>query len=99
MIPLFLALFFVVRGTPVLCYRSHLARGERLSFALYVSTALPMVVAITHIGVETGRMQGDIAAALVGAAIVSVLLFPAIAGGLRATNSLRTSQGDTAQSE
>ncbi len=94
LIPLFLVMLLVVRGTPVLFYGNSLARRDRLSFALYVSTALPMVVAITHIGVETGRLQGDVAAALVGAAILSVLLFPAIAAGLRAKDTLRTTGGD-----
>ena len=99
LIPLFLVLFLVVRGTPVFFYRNHLARGERLSFALYASTALPMVVAITHVGVQTGRMQGDIAAALVGAAILSVLLFPAIGGSLRARNSSPATGADPEWSE
>lgn len=94
LIPLFLGLFLVVRGTPVFFYRNHLARGERLPFALYVSTALPMVVAITHIGVQTGHMHGEIAAALVGAAILSVLLFPAIAGALRKSNSSRATRAN-----
>lgn len=94
LIPIFLTTFLVVRGTPVLLYRNHLAMGERLSFALYASTALPMVVAITHVGVRTGHMQGDIATALVGAAIMSVLLFPAIAGGLRTGTLLRTAGRD-----
>jgi len=87
LVPLFLALFLVVRGTPVYLYRTYLARGERLPFALYASTALPMVVAISHIGVQSGLMHRDIAAALVGAAILSVLLFPAIGGALRAGNA------------
>ena len=83
LVPAFLALFLVVRGAPVFLYRNDLAKGERVSFALYASTALPMVVAITHIGVQTGRMRGDIAAALVGAAVLSVLLFPAVGNALR----------------
>ena len=41
-----------------------------------------MVVAITEIGVRSGRMRSDIAAALVGAGMLSVLLFPTIAGVL-----------------
>lgn len=99
LIPLFLVLFLLVRGTPVFLYRNHLARGERLSFALYVSTALPMVVAITHIGVQTGRMQGDIATALIGAAILSVLLFPAIGGFLHARSSSPATEADPEWSE
>ena len=34
-----------------------------------------LVVAITDIGVATGRMRGDNAAALVGAGMLSLLLF------------------------
>jgi hypothetical protein len=49
LVPLFLALFLVVRGTPVFLYRNDIAKGQRLSFALYAATALPMVVAITEV--------------------------------------------------
>jgi len=41
---------------------------------------LPLVAAVAVLGVRTGRLKTDIAAALVGAAMLSVLLFPAIAG-------------------
>lgn len=83
LVPLFLILFLVVRGAPVFLYRHDLAKGERLPFALYAATALSLVVAITHIGVQTGRLHSDIAAALVGAGLLSVLLFPTLAGALR----------------
>jgi Kef-type K+ transport system membrane component KefB len=97
LIPVFLTLFLVVRGAPVLLYRNDLPKGERLSFALYVSTALPMVVAITHMGVQTGRMQSDIAGALVGAAILSVLLFPAIGAALRSKSVSLAPSANTGQ--
>lgn len=83
LVPAFLALFVAVRGTPVFLYPNDLATGERLPFALYASTALLMVVAITHIGVQTGRMPTDLAATLVGAGMVSVLVFPALGNALR----------------
>jgi Kef-type K+ transport system membrane component KefB len=86
LVPMFLALFLVVRGTPVILYRKVLAKEERWPFVLYSATALPMVVAITSIGVRTGRLGSDLAAALVGAALLSVLLFPAIAGALLSRN-------------
>lgn len=92
LVPVFLALFLVVRGTPALLYRNDIAKDERLPFALYSATALPMVVAITEIGVQTGRMGSDIAAGLVGAGLVSVLLFPVIAGVLL-SKSARTAPG------
>jgi Kef-type K+ transport system membrane component KefB len=90
LLPLFLVLLFVVRGTPVWFYRHDLAKAERLPFALYVATALPLVVAITQIGLRTKKMHPEIAVALVGAALVSVLLFPAIAGALRARDAARS---------
>jgi hypothetical protein len=54
-----------------------------MPFVLYVSTALPLIVAITEIGVATGKMRSDNAAALVGAGMLSVLLFPLFALILR----------------
>jgi Kef-type K+ transport system membrane component KefB len=76
-LPAFLALFLVVRGLPVLLlYRTAIPRADRLPLALYSATALPLVVAITTIGLETGHMRSDTAAALVGAAMVSVIVFP-----------------------
>jgi Kef-type K+ transport system membrane component KefB len=76
-VPLFLALFLVVRGLPVLLlYRQDLPRRDRASLALFSATALPLVVVITGIGLDTGRMRPENAAALVGAALLSVLIFP-----------------------
>lgn len=94
-VPVFLALFLLIRGAPsLLIYRKELGRGERLPFVLYISTALPLVVAITDIGVQTGRMRTDNAAALVGAGMLSVLLFPLIALALRERSGLaRPSRG------
>ena len=83
-VPFFLALFLLIRGAPsLLIYRNTLEKHERLPFVLYISTALPLIVAITDIGVQTGRMRSDNAAALVGAGMASVLLLPLIALTLR----------------
>jgi Kef-type K+ transport system membrane component KefB len=83
-VPLFLALFLVVRGVPVLAlYRRAMVGRDRLAAALLAATGLPLVVAITSIGLDTDRMKPENAAALVGAAILSVLLFPLIGLGLR----------------
>jgi hypothetical protein len=40
---------------------------------------LPLVVVITTIGVDSGRMKPANAAALVGAGMLSVLVFPLVA--------------------
>jgi Kef-type K+ transport system membrane component KefB len=81
-VPLFLGLFLVVRGGPVmLLYRRVMDLRDRRSLALLVSTELPLVVAITTIAVEEGHMRASTAASLVTAAIVSTAVFPIL--GLR----------------
>jgi Kef-type K+ transport system membrane component KefB len=84
-LPLFLALFFVVRGVPALAlYRGVLAdRRDRLALAFYSATELPLVVAITTLAVEANHMRGSTAASLVGAAMISTLAFPLVAMTLR----------------
>lgn len=84
LVPTFLLLFLLVRGGPVLIYRKVLPPNERLPFALFSAVAsLSLIVVITELGVHAG-MSADIAAAVVGAAVLSVLLFPTIAGVLLA---------------
>jgi len=83
-VPLFLALFLLARGLPACLYRSELPMRDRVALGFYSSAALPVVVAIAQIGVETKQMEPGIAAALVGAGMISILLFPQIATALRA---------------
>lgn len=83
LVPVFLGLMLLVRGAPVVFYRNVLSRYERLPFALYSATALPILIAVAQIGVRTGRLHPAIASALIGAGMLSVLLFPTIAGFLR----------------
>jgi Kef-type K+ transport system membrane component KefB len=74
---LFFVLFLVVRGTPaMLLYRGVLRSRQRVALAFYSSTELPLVVAITTIATETGHMKTSTAAGLVGAAMLSTLIFP-----------------------
>ena len=61
---------------------SELPVGLRLP-VVYSGTALPLVVAVTEVGIATGRMRTDSGAALVGAAMLSVLAFPLVALALR----------------
>jgi Kef-type K+ transport system membrane component KefB len=83
LVPISLALFLLVRGAPVFLYRSDLTAAERASFALYSSVAsLSLVVVITEIGVRAKTMSPQMASVLVGAAVLSLLLFPTIAGQL-----------------
>jgi len=76
-VPMFLALFLVVRGIPaLLLYRGVLAARERAALAFFSATELPLVVAITTIATAGGHMRASTAAALVGAAILSTLIYP-----------------------
>lgn len=78
-VPIFLGLMLLVRGAPALfVYKRLLATRERASLMLLQATALPLLVVITQIGLDTDRMKPENAAALVGAGMVSVLVFPLI---------------------
>lgn len=83
LVPAFLLVLLAVRGLPVLLYGQHLQRQERAPFALYSAVAsLSLVVVITDIGVRTHSITAQLAAALVGAAVLSVLIFPTLGGVL-----------------
>ena len=56
---------------------------DRLSMALLGATALPIIVAVTAIGVDEGILSTATAALLVGAGMLSVLLFPLLAMSIR----------------
>jgi hypothetical protein len=58
-----------------------IAASERLPLTLFSATGLPLIVVITTIGTSEGRMLPENAAALVGAGLLSALVFPAL--GLR----------------
>jgi Kef-type K+ transport system membrane component KefB len=74
---LFFCLFLVVRGAPaMLLYRNVLQTRQRAALAFYSATELPLVVAITTIAIESGHMKASTAAGLVGAAMLSTLIFP-----------------------
>ncbi|HTY95453.1 MAG TPA: cation:proton antiporter [Solirubrobacteraceae bacterium] len=80
----FLALFLVVRGIPALVlYRGVLVRRDRTALALLSSTQLPLVLAITTLATSSGHMRPSTAAALVGAAALSTLIFPIVGERLR----------------
>jgi Kef-type K+ transport system membrane component KefB len=84
-LPLFLALFLVVRGGPaLLLYRGVLDLRDRTALAVFSATELPLVVAITTIAVEEGHMRSATAASLVGAGILSTAVLPIVGLRLRA---------------
>jgi Kef-type K+ transport system membrane component KefB len=79
----FLMVFLLVRGLPALLYRNDISMAELLPFAFSASVAsLGLTVVITQIGLHAKIMNPDIAQALVGAALLSLLLYPTLAGVL-----------------
>ncbi|MFZ1117998.1 MAG: hypothetical protein WAN44_19460 [Propionibacteriaceae bacterium] len=46
---------------------------------LLTATALPLLVALAKIGLDSGTMLPENAAALVGAGVLSVIVYPAVA--------------------
>jgi Kef-type K+ transport system membrane component KefB len=73
-------LLLVVRGLPSALLARRTVPGARpVPLLLLTATGLPLVVTITGLGVAAGRMSEAVASALVGAAMLSVLLFPATA--------------------
>lgn len=81
---LFFVLFLVVRGAPaMLLYRGVLKARDRAALAFYSATELPLVVAITTIATEQGHMKSSTAAGLVGAAMLSTLIYPFVGMALR----------------
>jgi Kef-type K+ transport system membrane component KefB len=75
MVPLFVAALLLVRGLPAVIYG--LDRRELLVAGLLQATSLPFLVAATAIGRELDLIGAGEGAALVGAGLISVLLFPA----------------------
>jgi Kef-type K+ transport system membrane component KefB len=81
---MFFGLFLVVRGAPaLLLYRGVLSGRERGALAFYSATELPLVVAITTLAIDQGHMRASTAAGLVGAAMLSTLIFPFVGLALK----------------
>jgi|SRR5215471_83366 len=77
---LFFVLLIVVRGLPsLLVYRHTLAPVQRLEMTFITATSLPLLIALATIGEQDGVMLPATAASLIGAGVLSVLVFPLIA--------------------
>jgi Kef-type K+ transport system membrane component KefB len=78
MVPVFLVALLAARGLPAVLYRRAIG-GRRAAIAcLMQATSLPFIVAATAIGAELRLIGPAESAALVGAGLLSVLLFPLI---------------------
>ncbi|MFO1104396.1 MAG: cation:proton antiporter [Methylocystis sp.] len=81
----FTGAFLLIRLAPLNFFRGTLPERDMPALALLTSTTLPLVVALTYLGVGRGQLAPETATALVGAAMVTVTAFPTIALWLRGT--------------
>jgi hypothetical protein len=64
------------RQPALLLYRKFSSATERRALAFFSATDLPLVVAITTIAIDAEKMRPSTTAGLVGAAMLSTLVFP-----------------------
>ena len=80
----FVGAILVVRGAPIILMERFHGSIERVGWTdatrigLYGATGLPIIVAVTELGVSTGVMPAWLASLLVVAGAMSVLLFPLV---------------------
>lgn len=76
----FLVLMVLVRGlTGLLSSPAGATWADRRSLVLLTATGLPIIVAVSDIATERGELTEGLAAAMIGAGLLSVLLFPTLA--------------------
>jgi Kef-type K+ transport system membrane component KefB len=85
---LFLALLLIVRGASAFLWLRELGSRPTSALAFFAATGLPLIVAIVSIGQERGAIAEDVGASLVGAGMISVLLFPLLAMRFAGRSSL-----------
>jgi Kef-type K+ transport system membrane component KefB len=92
----FVVLMLVVRGLPsLLVYRSVLSRRQRVEMTFITATSLPLLVALAEIGLHDGVMLPSNAAAIVGAGVLSVMIFPLAAISLHKRGRADTQDAET----
>ncbi len=78
-VPLFLVALLLVRGMPALLYRPLVGSRRSVVAGLLQATSLTFIVAATQIGLQLGLITKATGAALIGAGLLSVLIFPLLA--------------------
>ena len=82
---LFIVLLLLIRALPIFIalstgkHKGELGRSARITVALYCTTALPIIVAVTTVAQQSGTMSSQIASVLVCAGAVTVFVMPALA--------------------
>ena len=96
---LFLSLLLVVRGVPSLVWLRELGARDTLSLAVFSATGLPLIVAVVGIGADRGAISADVGASLIGAGMISVLVFPLLASRLADSRAAEDGTRELARDE
>ena len=75
---LFLGILLFTRGAAALLWLRELGPRRTASLALFSATGLPLIVAIVGIGSERGDVSSSVGASLIGAGMISVLVYPLV---------------------
>ena len=75
---LFVALLLLVHGLSALLWQPSLGTRRTASLALFAATGLPLIVATVSIGITRDAIGTDVGASLIGAGMVSILVFPLV---------------------
>lgn len=81
----FIVLLLLIRAVPIFVSMStdkstsDISTHNRLTVALYCTTALPVIVAVTSVAVKADAMSQDMASVLVAAGAITVFLMPLLA--------------------
>lgn len=81
----FIVALLLIRAVPIIVALSvgkgkeELSMHNRITVALYCTTALPLIVAVTSVAVKVGALSQDTAGVLVAAGAVTVFLMPLLA--------------------
>lgn len=98
LVPVALVVMLFVRGLPSTLAAPAGSDGRtKTALMLLGATGLPIIVAVTGIGVKQQLISSGLASVLVGAGMLSVLLFPLIAMSLRGSapaDELPAGEGD-----
>ena len=78
-VPAFLLAILLVRGLPALLYRRFVGGQATLAAGLLQATSLTFVVVAAHVGQRLDIISEATAAAIVGAGLLSVMIFPGTA--------------------
>jgi Kef-type K+ transport system membrane component KefB len=95
--PAFLVLFLLARGSSALLFKRALPRRDLLPLGFFAATALPLVVALTEIGVERGDLDRADAAAVLAAGMLSVKQLPLIGHRLLGDKPVAVAPEDQAE--